>query len=110
MRPASWQRKFRSGHRDRGKVWSALCRRSEEHTSELQSPCNLVCRLLLEKKKIYNYPLRSRSPIASFVLPRPSLPSVSPTFRISTHSLPELLPCYLFSEVICGLRCSRFDC
>src|SRR2546426_6335115 len=29
-------------------VWG---RRSEEHTSELQSPCNLVCRLLLEKKK-----------------------------------------------------------
>src|SRR5256885_3200731 len=28
----------------------AWCR-SEEHTSELQSPCNLVCRLLLEKKK-----------------------------------------------------------
>src|SRR5256885_12160853 len=29
----------------------ALAVRSEEHTSELQSPCNLVCRLLLEKKK-----------------------------------------------------------
>src|ERR1022692_167014 len=29
-------------------------RRSEEHTSELQSPCNLVCRLLLEKKKNVN--------------------------------------------------------
>src|SRR5256885_7268017 len=29
----------------------ALQIRSEEHTSELQSPCNLVCRLLLEKKK-----------------------------------------------------------
>src|SRR2546426_8434946 len=29
-----------------------LVRRSEEHTSELQSPCNLVCRLLLEKKKM----------------------------------------------------------
>src|SRR5205807_3568264 len=28
--------------------------RSEEHTSELQSPCNLVCRLLLEKKKKQN--------------------------------------------------------
>src|SRR2546426_5004585 len=28
-----------------------VVRRSEEHTSELQSPCNLVCRLLLEKKK-----------------------------------------------------------
>src|SRR2546426_4214088 len=30
---------------------ATLFRRSEEHTSELQSPCNLVCRLLLEKKK-----------------------------------------------------------
>src|SRR5256885_13140008 len=29
--------------------------RSEEHTSELQSPCNLVCRLLLEKKKTVNF-------------------------------------------------------
>src|SRR3989454_5875133 len=29
----------------------AVLHRSEEHTSELQSPCNLVCRLLLEKKK-----------------------------------------------------------
>src|SRR5256885_7144654 len=28
--------------------------RSEEHTSELQSPCNLVCRLLLEKKKKFH--------------------------------------------------------
>src|SRR5256885_13149989 len=32
--------------------WNCTARfRSEEHTSELQSPCNLVCRLLLEKKK-----------------------------------------------------------
>src|SRR2546426_3430091 len=30
--------------------------RSEEHTSELQSPCNLVCRLLLEKKKTHGGP------------------------------------------------------
>src|SRR5574340_1375683 len=30
---------------------SPVCRRSEEHTSELQSPKDLVCRLLLEKKK-----------------------------------------------------------
>src|SRR3989454_7578981 len=30
---------------------SSIGTRSEEHTSELQSPCNLVCRLLLEKKK-----------------------------------------------------------
>src|SRR3989454_8455003 len=34
-------------------MYSSSCSRtrSEEHTSELQSPCNLVCRLLLEKKK-----------------------------------------------------------
>src|SRR2546426_9047096 len=31
--------------------WASVSFRSEEHTSELQSPCNLVCRLLLEKKK-----------------------------------------------------------
>src|ERR1039457_3771167 len=53
--------------------WDAASRRgeasrSEEHTSELQSPCNLVCRLLLEKKnKFQGRPpagalLRSRSP------------------------------------------------
>src|SRR2546426_5212060 len=35
----------------RGRQQPAGQRRSEEHTSELQSPCNLVCRLLLEKKK-----------------------------------------------------------
>src|SRR5256885_17165118 len=34
-----------------GHAQEHLLRRSEEHTSELQSPCNLVCRLLLEKKK-----------------------------------------------------------
>src|SRR5256885_8462496 len=33
----------------------ALPGRSEEHTSELQSPCNLVCRLLLEKKNHVGY-------------------------------------------------------
>src|SRR2546426_8642088 len=32
-------------------AWAFTSKRSEEHTSELQSPCNLVCRLLLEKKK-----------------------------------------------------------
>src|SRR5256885_11420306 len=39
-------------------IWSfiekqSLVMRSEEHTSELQSPCNLVCRLLLEKKETH---------------------------------------------------------
>src|SRR5256885_12908192 len=35
--------------------------RSEEHTSELQSPCNLVCRLLLEKKKNRQHPICVRN-------------------------------------------------
>src|SRR5256885_8633212 len=40
---------------DRGRVGAGrdVAQRSEEHTSELQSPCNLVCRLLLEKKKTH---------------------------------------------------------
>src|SRR5256885_12676831 len=33
------------------RLFALIRARSEEHTSELQSPCNLVCRLLLEKKK-----------------------------------------------------------
>src|SRR2546426_5995839 len=45
--PAS-ARSERLGHGDRA---ARRRGRSEEHTSELQSPCNLVCRLLLEKKK-----------------------------------------------------------
>src|SRR5256885_15609939 len=36
--------------------------RSEEHTSELQSPCNLVCRLLLEKKKNKPYHANHAAP------------------------------------------------
>src|SRR5256885_11248488 len=38
-------------NRSLGCAWRGMAPRSEEHTSELQSPCNLVCRLLLEKKK-----------------------------------------------------------
>src|SRR5256885_11514565 len=39
------------GHMHKGLYLLQIHVRSEEHTSELQSPCNLVCRLLLEKKK-----------------------------------------------------------
>src|SRR5256885_7414736 len=39
------------GHAGIAKCGIAVLGRSEEHTSELQSPCNLVCRLLLAKKK-----------------------------------------------------------
>src|SRR2546426_6238575 len=48
-RPASRAR--RTGHGRSRPRPSPAAARSEEHTSELQSPCNLVCRLLLEKKK-----------------------------------------------------------
>src|SRR5690348_17581992 len=40
----------RRTHQQSNSVW-CCCHRSEEHTSELQSPVHLVCRLLLEKKK-----------------------------------------------------------
>src|SRR5256885_10877078 len=44
---------FRSFCQRRGATLRNVKTRSEEHTSELQSPCNLVCRLLLEKKTNY---------------------------------------------------------
>src|SRR5256885_5524643 len=43
--------------------WERL--RSEEHTSELQSPCNLVCRLLLEKKKTIDVVSGFLEPVSS---------------------------------------------
>src|SRR2546426_8720838 len=45
----------------RGRLLAArTAERSEEHTSELQSPCNLVCRLLLEKKKKPHYNIETQ--------------------------------------------------
>src|SRR2546426_3859342 len=55
-----------------GGIRRRCCHRSEEHTSELQSPCNLVCRLLLEKKK------NSRP------LPSPCTAASSPMLRHSS--------------------------
>src|SRR2546430_12859658 len=50
------ERRGRGGHRlGSGAEILALKPRSEEHTSELQSQSNLVCRLLLEKKKKYKH-------------------------------------------------------
>src|SRR5256885_3911810 len=53
--------------------------RSEEHTSELQSPCNLVCRLLLEKKK---------NILLILMLP-PTLVLLSDPIRLTTQIHPE---------------------
>src|SRR3989454_2231001 len=63
----------RVGHED-------LVARSEEHTSELQSPCNLVCRLLLEKKKTQPHPLVHLRPHAALLdaLPRPARQALHP--------------------------------
>src|SRR5256885_3697175 len=61
--------------------------RSEEHTSELQSPCNLVCRLLLEKKKILSILIALR---LGFLKHR----AASPCFpRESVHSARSHLCC-----------------
>src|SRR5256885_11034567 len=56
----AWARRFMTP-RSRASIKRMKTPRSEEHTSELQSPCNLVCRLLLEKKKhhhVHVYPPR----------------------------------------------------
>src|SRR5256885_6713379 len=57
--------------------------RSEEHTSELQSPCNLVCRLLLEKKNRNRRGRRAPGPAQRSLSPRSSCirPASSVTLR-----------------------------
>src|ERR1039457_6457608 len=60
--------------------------RSEEHTSELQSPCNLVCRLLLEKKKIQQKKTnriitRPRPTVSAASAPRTSARGATPPAR-----------------------------
>src|ERR1022692_4052062 len=87
--------------------------RSEEHTSELQSPCNLVCRLLLEKKKTEKVAYAPRGLILARIFAQDSThPMRRPigsagltisaldffffndpaTTEISTLSLPDALP------------------
>src|SRR5688500_5771967 len=68
------------------KTYTIYCdlARSAEHTSELQSPCNLVCRLLLEKKKRTSRPLPSALAHSASHAPHP------PT--VSTLSLHDALP------------------
>src|SRR5256885_5162196 len=59
--------------------------RSEEHTSELQSPCNLVCRLLLEKKKqsrqpvpLHRFPALARATARASLAPRVPVAALFP--------------------------------
>src|ERR1022692_3118904 len=82
----------------------ALPIRSEEHTSELQSPCNLVCRLLLEKKNVhmltgFSFENRARRPIAQCLV-RPFIVlnfflNNTPTTEIYPLSLHDALPLWM---------------
>src|SRR5256885_8708303 len=73
-------RELLSGSFPRNAADCPMHSRSEEHTSELQSPCNLVCRLLLEKKK-KTYLFLTVKPLASMITPdlSASPPSAFPT-------------------------------
>src|SRR5256885_12778873 len=56
--------------------------RSEEHTSELQSPCNLVCRLLLEKKKNRRVTALTPSPLLVDLIPSACTLYYTPRHRL----------------------------
>src|SRR5205809_6018149 len=73
----------RSGTRGLWRDWVILATRSEEHTSELQSRLHLVCRLLLEKKKIKHNcrPNQQRK-----ALPRVAVPSPGGPGRFLEHA------------------------
>src|SRR5256885_9480455 len=74
--PAVWKASVGTGFSSvavsGGRLFTLGNKRSEEHTSELQSPCNLVCRLLLEKKKkeykmrSIHYHTHARNPVTQY--------------------------------------------
>src|SRR2546426_8597889 len=76
--------------------------RSEEHTSELQSPCNLVCRLLLEKKKKTTtlHAIADRSHHITSRPPRCSRASLNPVKAVTNLAI--LLCTHLRNDVCAG--------
>src|SRR5256885_2738545 len=64
-----------------GRLVALAQSRSEEHTSELQSPCNLVCRLLLEKKNN----LRPYAPHRAKCIPRSCIPCSVALLLLPSH-------------------------
>src|SRR5256885_5812058 len=76
--------------------------RSEEHTSELQSPCNLVCRLLLEKKKKRVEPIAPQHPLA--LRARYTQLSARPSF-LSSEFPWSVLPFHLRRFIHLGSVC-----
>src|SRR2546430_4536925 len=91
------------GRFTRSTVTITVCRspsRSEEHTSELQSQSNLVCRLLLEKKKKFLISLP-----ASLTISQPSLQ----VYR-KDHNLPPILIAFIDSDyLLAGVTLVSFD-
>src|SRR5256885_2150314 len=89
---------------------------SEEHTSELQSPCNLVCRLLLEKETVLVIRLRSlRLLRVSGIVMRLRMFLLLITFLKASHSFRNrlLVICknaYLFATMIMTSVSSPFSC
>src|SRR5256885_8869686 len=79
--------------------------RSEEHTSELQSPCNFVCRLLLEKKKATNSMLQVKRSYHDEPNVRNS--SRDSTFTATSSSFSTRPPAPLRSSPRCSLLLSR---
>src|ERR1022692_3861629 len=82
--------------KDRTPKWSL---RSEEHTSELQSPCNLVCRLLLEKKKKKEQVTTDeRKPYGRFAQDRVTALRVIRLYAVATSLFPSsyVLFCFFF--------------
>src|SRR5256885_9850105 len=71
-----------TGDVNRMQAWAGQSR-SEEHTSELQSPCNLVCRLLLEKKKLRRH--RRLVGTTSFPKPFPRIIVIPSLMRFSVR-------------------------
>src|ERR1039457_6407419 len=76
---------------------------SEEHTSELQSPCNLVCRLLLEKKTTHASTCSARAPCSPRVPARRGAAAASPRAEAlgpptPTACPPRSLSCFFFPQ------------
>src|SRR2546430_647923 len=80
--------------------------RSEEHTSELQSQSNLVCRLLLEKKKAHASCLRSLARRPSIILFFLFFFNDTATTEIYTLSLHDALPIFEFTRNVVADLCS----
>src|SRR5256885_4804140 len=100
----------RSARRRERRLAAVGSLRSEEHTSELQSPCNLVCRLLLEKKKepvsrlIDHLADREEAPTADEI---DAIPDLADTLRESLKTLVASTDWNTFRRLLTWLHAIR---